>query len=54
MYIRVIELLRERSNPINVGKERAGQVLKEAKEKERCFPYAEASIFRWPVHFLDF
>lgn len=54
MDVRVIELLHELSNPINVSKEIAGQLLKEAKEREIGFPYAEASVFRWLVHFLDF
>lgn len=44
MYIRVIELLHELSNPINVGKEIAGKMLKEAKDKELCFPYAETAL----------
>lgn len=43
MYIRVTELSHELSNPINVGEDIAGHMLKEATDKEICFLYAEAS-----------
>ena len=42
------------SDPINMGKEIAGQLLKEARDKEIRFPYAEASVTRWSMCFLDF